>query len=275
MSETRSVYRTDSGVTVHRVQAPADRRDAQAIIDRLDGERGLYLASGYEYPGRYHKWEIGAVAPPLALTVRGQRFAIEGLNARGAVLLPAVRRAITDLDGIAIEWGDAQTVAGTIARSETPGREEERTRRPSAFSLIRAVVALFASKDDAQLGLYGAFGYDAAFQFDTIRLKLPRDEAQRDIVLYLPDEIVVLDHRRETGVRHTYEFEIDGRSTQGLERGASPSVVRPPARGANDVSDRHGGPPSDDTPQISWRSDRPRSAGIQYRRSVRHRSKAD
>lgn len=238
MSETPTTYRTEGGLTVRRVLAPADRRDAQAIIDRLDGERGLYLASGYEYPGRYHKWEIGAVAPPLALTVRGQRFAIEALNARGAVLLPAIERVVSRLEGIAIERADARAVAGAIARSEAPCREEERTRRPSAFSLIRAVIALFASKEEAQLGLYGAFGYDAAFQFDPIRLKLPRDANQRDIVLYLPDEIVALDHRRETGVRYAYEFEVDGRSTEGLERTASASVA----------SDQHGGPSGDDTP---------------------------
>ncbi len=242
MSEMGSVYRTEGGITVHRVQVPADRRDAQAIIDRLDGERGLYLASGYEYPGRYHKWEIGAVAPPLALTVRGQRFAIEALNARGAILLPAIQRAVANLEGIAIEQNDAQAITGTIARSEATGREEERTRRPSAFSLIRVVTALFASKEEAQLGLYGAFGYDAAFQFDPIRLKLPRDDAQRDIVLYLPDEIVVLDHRRETGVRHTYEFVVDGQSTKGLERTATPNVA----------SDLHGGPPGDDTPSGAY-----------------------
>ena len=237
MSETRISYRTAGGVTVHRVQAPAERHDAQAIIDRLDGERGLYLASGYEYPGRYHKWEIGVAAPPLALTVRGQRFAVETLNGRGAVLLPAIRRSIAGLADITIEQDDAEIIAGTIVRSESAGREEERTKRPSAFSLIRAVVGLFASKEDVQLGLYGAFGYDAAFQFDPIRLNLPRDEAQRDIVLYLPDEIVMLDHRRETGMRYVYEFEVDGHATQGLARTASPSVA----------SDRHAGPRHDDT----------------------------
>ncbi|MGD9539120.1 MAG: anthranilate synthase component I [Alphaproteobacteria bacterium] len=238
MSEARTSYRTQGGILVQRAEARAERRDAQAVIDRLDGERGLYLASGYEYPGRYHKWEIGVVAPPLALTVRGQRFAVEALNTRGEVLLPALRRVVEGLDGIAIERAEAATISGLIARSEAPCREEERTRRPSAFSLIRAVIALFASEEDAQLGLYGAFGYDAAFQFEPIRLKLERDAAQRDIVLYLPDEIVVLDHRRETGVRLTYEFEVDGRTTTGLERQASPSVA----------SDRHGGPPHDDTP---------------------------
>jgi anthranilate synthase len=244
MSESRISYRTRGGILVRRTERPADRRDAQAMIERLDGERGLYLASGYEYPGRYHKWEIGVVAPPLVLTVRGQRFAVEALNARGTVLLPAIQRALHGLDGIAIEQADEATIAGHIARSETPCREEERTRRASAFSLIRSLIALFASEEDSQLGLYGAFGYDAAFQFEPIRLRLARDAEQRDIVLYLPDEIVALDHRRETGVRLAYEFEVDGRTTAGLERSASPSVA----------SDRHGGPAGDDTPPGAYQA---------------------
>ncbi|MBM3483210.1 MAG: anthranilate synthase component I [Alphaproteobacteria bacterium] len=231
-------YRTQGGLLVQRTFTPAERLDTQAIVDRLESERGLYLASGYEYPGRYHKWEIGVVAPPLALTVRGQRFAIEALNARGEILLPAIHNAIRNLDGIAQSETSATQLAGSIARDEAPCREEERTRRPSAFSLVRAVIGLFASTEDSQLGLYGAFGYDAAFQFEPIRLKQDRGEAQRDIVLYLPDEIVVLDHRRETGTRFRYDFTWDGKSSAGLERTPSASVA----------SDRHAGPPADDTP---------------------------
>ena len=238
MAETRQTYRTAGGILVHRTLVPADRRDAQAIIDRLDGERGLYLASGYEYPGRYHKWEIGVVAPPLALTVRGQRFAVEALNQRGAVLLPPIAQALEGLDGIAFERQGTTALAGTIARSDIALREEERTRRPSAFALARAIIALFASPEDGQLGLYGAFGYDAAFQFEPIRLAQARDTEQRDIVLYLPDEILVLDHRRETCVRHLYDFECAGGASGGVPRAPSPSAA----------SDRHAGPVADDTP---------------------------
>ena len=44
-----------------------------------------------------------------------------------------------------------------------------------------------------QLGLYGAFGYDLTFQFETVALTQRRDATQRDLVLYLPDEIMVID----------------------------------------------------------------------------------
>ena len=41
---------------------------------------------------------------------------------------------------------------------------------------------------------------------------------QRDLVLHVPDEIFVLDRKREEAVRYAYEFEAGGESTAGLER---------------------------------------------------------
>src|SRR5208282_5401440 len=61
--------------------------------------------------------------------------------------------------------------------------------------------------EDPHLGLYGAFGYDLAFQFEPVRLRLDRPATQRDLVLHLPDEIWVLDRKREEAVRYSYDFE--------------------------------------------------------------------
>src|SRR5439155_11086884 len=85
--------------------------------------------------------------------------------------------------------------------------EEERSKQPSVFSVLRAIADLFASRDDAHLGLYGAFGYNLAFQFEPIRVRLERRPEQRDFVLFLPDELTVVDHRRERAERRRYDFE--------------------------------------------------------------------
>ena len=66
--------------------------------------------------------------------------------------------------------------------------------------------------------MYGAFGYDLTFQFEPITLKQIRDETQRDLVLYLPDEIVVVDQDRRDAWTISYDFFVDGKSTQGIER---------------------------------------------------------
>ncbi len=52
-----------------------------------------------------------------------------------------------------------------------------------------------------------------------MRLRLPRPEDQRDLVLYLPDEILVVDHMRQSAATHRYEFEVRRR----LDRGAAAS----------------------------------------------------
>jgi anthranilate synthase len=102
------------------------------------------------------------------------------------------------------------------------------------FSVIRALVKLFSHPDDDQLGLYGAFGYDLAFQFEPIELKHERPATQRDMLLYLPDEILVVDHQKETAFRYCYEFSWGGRGTHGLAREAfaEPERSESPATGA-------------------------------------------
>ncbi|HEX7668152.1 MAG TPA: anthranilate synthase component I, partial [Polyangiaceae bacterium] len=86
------------------------------------------------------------------------------------------------------------------------------------------------------LGLYGAFGYDLAFQFEAVKLSQHRPDDQRDLVLYLPDELVVVDHRKERAMRYSYDFEVDGKSTRSLPRdGAEDGYV--PASGVKAGSD--------------------------------------
>ena len=48
--------------------------------------------------------------------------------------------------------------------------EEERSKQPSPFSLLRALVEEFRHPQDSRLALIGAFGYDLLLQFDPIRL---------------------------------------------------------------------------------------------------------
>ena len=68
------------------------------------------------------------------------------------------------------------------------------------------------------MGLYGAFGYDLTFSFEPIDLKQNRDPEQRDLVLYLPDSVYVIDSDKRDAWHIQYEFNVDGKSTQGLPR---------------------------------------------------------
>jgi anthranilate synthase len=228
-------FTTLGGVAVRRTTRDAGG-EADAILacrEALDEKRGAVFSSNYEYPGRYTRWDVGFVDPPLALTARGRNIKIEGLNARGQALLPGIARALAKAEWVASARCGKSVLEIAVSEPKQRFTEEERVRQPTAFSAVRAMVALFGNAEDPHLGLYGAFGYDLAFQFDPIRERIPRSQAKRDLVLYLPDEIVVVDHYAAKATRYSYEFAIDGRSTAGLPREGAAEPFRfapsPPA----------------------------------------------
>src|ERR1700761_5222142 len=100
-------------------------------------------------------------------------------------------------------------------------------RSPSSCRRARARSPKI-SCPDKHLGLYGAFGYDLAFQFEAVRPAIDRSDDQRDLVLHLPDEIWTVDLRRDEAIRYSYEFTVAGSagagasgsltSTEGLPR---------------------------------------------------------
>jgi anthranilate synthase len=84
-------YRTKLGIQVHRTveEIPVDGA-IKPLIPALDQSRGVLLTSSYEYPGRYTRWDIGFINPPLSLESRGRNFHISALNGRGCFLLPII-----------------------------------------------------------------------------------------------------------------------------------------------------------------------------------------
>jgi anthranilate synthase len=226
-------YRTKGGIVVRRdVNALDYPGDAASLVERLDRQRGVLLSSSFEFPGRYTRWDTGFTDPPLVVTARGRAVAIEALNARGEILLPWIADAIGRVDAI-----EALTIAPTRleGRVVTPSArfpEEQRSRQPSVFSVLRAITDLFACPDEHHLGLYGAFGYDLVFQFEPMPLRLPRMDDQRDLVLFLPDEILVVDHMRQIAQRRRYDFTIAQQTTAGLPRETDPAPYQAVPRGA-------------------------------------------
>ncbi|KAA0681013.1 anthranilate synthase [Roseomonas genomospecies 6] len=226
-------FRTQGGVTVTRRAAALDPRGAlDPVIDALDRRRGLLLSSGVEAPGRYRRHALGFTDPPLAVTARGRTLRVDALNARGRVLLPAVAAALRGLDALAGVEEAPSRVTVLVRKPHHPFPEEERSRQPSVFSALRAVLDLFAAPGDPLLGLYGAFAYDLAFQFEPIRLRLERPDDQRDLLLYLPDRIVALDPVAGLARLVEYEFACGTQSTEGLERTGRDHPYRPDTNAA-------------------------------------------
>ena len=215
-------YLSAGGIAITRTARLEPRANAvDALAAALDERLGVLLTSSFEYPGRYTRWDIGFRDPALSFTGRQRRFEVRACNERGAVLIPAVASALRGCEAVEALEAHAHAVTGTARVSDEWFPEEMRSKQATLFSVVRALIDLFRSPEDAHLGLYGAFGYELAFQFDPIRLAMPRDETERNLVLFLPDDILIVDHRREAATRYRYEFEAGGRSTDDLPRTGS------------------------------------------------------
>jgi len=221
-------YTTAGGIAVARTRIAT--RYAQAIeghIEALDERRGAVFSSNYEYPGRYTRWDTATIDPPLVITACGRSMTIEALNRRGEVLIAPISETLARTADVTITLMTPQRLELEISKPDRMFTEEERSRVPSVFTVLRAITGLFFTEEDSDLGLYGAFGYDLAFQFDPVEYRLERPADQRDLVLYLPDEILVVDHYSAKAWYDRYEFAFGGASTEGLPREGAREPFRP------------------------------------------------
>ncbi len=60
------------------------RKGLNHLLRDLDTYRGIYLSSGYEYPGRYSRWDVASVQPPLEIVATGREMVFRPLNLRGS-----------------------------------------------------------------------------------------------------------------------------------------------------------------------------------------------
>jgi anthranilate synthase len=212
-------YVTGSGIKVLRRVEDLPYESALTIpLADIDRFRGAIFASGYEYPGRYSRWDIAFLKPPLEIICYGRGFVINALNDRGRLLVEYLFRALAENPHLEKMERTPSGAMGEITAPNGYFPEEERSKQPSFFSIIRNLIQLFGSESDPHLGLYGAFGYDLAFQFEPIQLKHTRPPFYKAAHLFLPDELILVDHRKEIAQRRAYDFIFNGQDTLGLER---------------------------------------------------------
>ncbi|HYW21690.1 MAG TPA: anthranilate synthase [Nodularia sp. (in: cyanobacteria)] len=212
-------YTTLGGVLVSRSFTEVKMDTAlEEILFYLNSQRGGLLASSYEYPGRYKRWAIGFVNPPLELTTRENAFTLTALNERGQILLPLLLESLCQSKELQNIKQTNKHISGFIQSTNQSFVEEERSKQPSAFTVVREILHIFSSQEDEHLGLYGAFGYDLVFQFEPVTQSLKRPTDQRDLVLYLPDELIVVDYYLQQAFRLQYEFETAHGITNNLPR---------------------------------------------------------
>lgn len=233
----RSTFTTPGGIAVTRTLTTVPFADSmEDLLARLETQRGFYLSSGYEYPGRYSRWDIASVCPPLEVVGRGRSLQFRPLNRRGellcAMLFPLLE-AHPHWDSITLS---ASGIQGFLKPLPALFPEEERSKQPSAFTILRSLIDEFRGMEDAHLALVGAFGYDLLFQFDPIPLKHPRED-QNDLHLFLCDDIYFVDRRKEVIERWQYDFAARDASTEGLPRDGEALPASPGFRSGEIHSD--------------------------------------
>ncbi|CAM4432731.1 MAG: Isochorismate synthase MenF [Legionella sp.] len=222
-------FKTQGGVQVEVSQQQLDYQEGIThLIERLDSERGALFASSFEYPGRYTCWDIGFFNPPLALVCKQSSIHIDALNKRGEVLLGFVQQLFSSDERLELVVQSERKIQISIKAAEQAFSEEERSQQPSVFTVIRLLLSFFKSEQEPYLGLYGSFGFDLIFQFEDLFQYKERDPTQRDMVLYLPDEIFVVNHRKEEAFVNRYEFQFQDHLTHGLPRAGIQSAYETP-----------------------------------------------
>jgi anthranilate synthase len=221
-------YQTRSGIAVTRSASKVPFKSGlTGLLSDLDRQRGIYLSSGYEYPGRYSRWDIGSIAPPLEIVSFGRHIEFRPLNERGRAINGMFHHVLKDHPHWEYLEHENGCFRGRLKPLSGLFSEEERSKQPSVLSILRALIQEFRSEKDSRLSFVGAFGYDLLFQFDPIELKLPRGH-RKDLHLFLCDDIYFMDRKKEQIERYQYDFALGDSTTEGLPR-STPAVPANPA----------------------------------------------
>jgi anthranilate synthase len=242
-------YLTPGGIAIRREVSPLPSpKGIEEIIQELNREKGALFSSSYDYPGRYTRWDIGFVNPALELRGMGLRFSIKALKDTAGCLLEPIYSALQDSPDIASAVCLENVIKGQVKTPERFFPEDQRSRQATIFSVIRIIKDLLGSPEDSFLGLYGAFGYDLVFQFEDLQMKHQREKEAADLCLFIPDRLLVIDHRMMQSACISYHFSAPGKETVKIpaqeplpkENRRSPAAGNsPPGRYASLVREAH------------------------------------
>lgn len=207
MIDATKVYELDD--VALRVIAISEKCTSDVVdetVDKLDTHRGVMLTSRYEYPGRYTRWDIGLVNPPIVVEAAGKILSIKALNERGKILLPVFLEILSSCPFVRVLTQQEFLVECSVIQTETNFMEEDRSKLPHVMNVIRHLRDAL-SLDDPRAGFYGAFGYDLGIDFMGVNRTLARKD-ETDLVLYFADQLFITDHSNDSSYRIDYDFEI-------------------------------------------------------------------
>ncbi|MBI2130658.1 anthranilate synthase component I family protein [Candidatus Woesearchaeota archaeon] len=149
----------------------------------------------------YGRQSIIAANPMLRIVGKNGGFGIYACSPAGEDILlhefskndfPITETAVARIDGI----------EGRVEREFNPEQvEEDRVKNVGMSRFLRALMGKFQS-GNKYAGLYGAFAYDFARNFEDIGNRHEMEPGQ-DFVLFLPADIYVFDDIRQTAVHYS------------------------------------------------------------------------
>ena len=157
------------------------------------------------------------LAPPIEIAAQDREVSFRPLNERGRVLNRMLHRVLEPHPHWDSFRNDEGTLRGTLKPLAGFFSEEQRSKQPSVFSVIRALIAEFNHPLSSRLALVGAFGFDLLFRFDPIKMKMPR-EGMDDLRLFLCDDIYFMDRKKEQIDRYQFDFTLGEETTRSLPR---------------------------------------------------------
>ncbi len=242
--ETRP-FLSAGGIAGKQTTEPVPYANAlETIWQGIDTGLGGLLISNYEAPNRYARWDIGFLHPPIELSCYGRHVILTALNGEGLRLLGLMEGMLKGNAHIATLTRESAQLHAHIVPNHSFFTEEERSRQPSLFSVLRAIQNVLLLQDAPGLGWCGAFGFDLVWQFEPCALRLPRDKSHADCRLFFVTSVVMVDRSKKTAMRYSYCFETpQGPSLEG--EGGGLEVTQPPPGRSPDL-DEHG-PMSDHT----------------------------
>ena len=227
-------YTTPHGIAVTRKLSKAQfRKGLRHLLRELDSHRGVYLSSGYEFPGRYSRWDIASTCPPLELISTARKVEFRPLNERGEALIGIFEPILAahphwesfehtgfrthrhaQADAAPVLRRGAQQAAVGVLDSARTDRRIPRFRRLQARRSSAPSATTCSSSSSPSNSSFPAHGV-------------------KDLHLYFCDDIWLMDRKREQIERYQYEFEREGISTAGIPRTAAeiapPTHARPVA----------------------------------------------
>lgn len=238
-----------SGVSGELVSRVINHETAlDSVISAIDTHKGAIFSSGFDYPGRHSRWDIAFINPAIEFKAKGRSFEINALNGQGVALLQILNEPLSSNPHVAYLEIDPFFIRGVIHESPMFFTEEERSRVPSVFSIIRAILSVFDTRnakiqcnDSIKLnhfGLYGAFGYDLIFQFESIKTSLIRNDDTPDCHLFLPLDLFVVDRKKEFAEHLTLSLNTELGETASLDGGGEEFEI-PLGQGSDEICCDH------------------------------------